>query len=164
MFQQIEFLRLGEKRILLVIVGPTGDVQNRMLLTDVDYSPSQLVHSANYINQNYGGLSLDDILLDKSLTDSRLRSPEMTMSPESSAIASLPASTASYVSGLLIGAEWHDILAAVPSPALHVRLIGSPALAQRHLAAAALLDCTVTVIDPQQAFVAALRHLAPTPE
>jgi heat-inducible transcriptional repressor len=60
-FQQIEFLRLGEKRILLVIVGPTGDVQNRMLLTDVDYSPSQLVHSANYINQNYGGLSLDDV-------------------------------------------------------------------------------------------------------
>jgi len=60
-FQQIEFLRLGEKRILLVIVGPTGDVQHRMLLTDVDYSPSQLVQSANYINQNYGGLSLDDV-------------------------------------------------------------------------------------------------------
>jgi len=60
-FQQIEFLRLGEKRILLVIVGPTGDVQNRMLLTDVDYSPSQLVQSANYINQHYGGLSLDDV-------------------------------------------------------------------------------------------------------
>ncbi|MET0321925.1 MAG: heat-inducible transcriptional repressor HrcA [Duganella sp.] len=58
-FQQIEFLRLGEKRILLVIVGPTGDVQNRLLLTDVDYSPAQLVQSANYINQNYGGLSFD---------------------------------------------------------------------------------------------------------
>jgi hypothetical protein len=37
-FQQIEFLRLGEKRILLVIVAPGGDVQNRLLLTDVDYS------------------------------------------------------------------------------------------------------------------------------
>ena len=31
-FQQIEFLRLGEKRILLVIVGPTGDVQNLSLI------------------------------------------------------------------------------------------------------------------------------------
>ncbi|WP_373989306.1 heat-inducible transcriptional repressor HrcA [Duganella sp. BuS-21] len=60
-FQQIEFLRLGEKRILLVIVAPNGDVQNRLLLTDVDYSPSQLVQSANYINQNYGGLAFDEV-------------------------------------------------------------------------------------------------------
>ncbi|PHV03956.1 heat-inducible transcriptional repressor HrcA [Janthinobacterium sp. BJB412] len=60
-FQQIEFLRLSEKRILLVIVGPTGDVQNRLLLTDVDYTPAQLVQSANYINQNYGGLGFDEV-------------------------------------------------------------------------------------------------------
>ena len=60
-FQQIEFLRLSEKRILLVIVDPRGDVQNRMLLTDVDYSPSQLVQSANYINQNFAGLSFDQV-------------------------------------------------------------------------------------------------------
>jgi heat-inducible transcriptional repressor len=60
-FQQIDFLRLSEKRILLVIVGPTGDVQNRLLLTDVDYSPSRLVQAANYINQNYGGLSFDEV-------------------------------------------------------------------------------------------------------
>jgi heat-inducible transcriptional repressor len=60
-FQQIEFLRLSEKRILLVIVGPNGDVQNRLLLTDVDYTPSQLVQAANYINQHYGGLSFDEV-------------------------------------------------------------------------------------------------------
>ncbi|WP_334187145.1 heat-inducible transcriptional repressor HrcA [Noviherbaspirillum sp.] len=60
-FQQIEFLRLSEKRILLVIVAPNGDVQNRLLLTNVDYSPSQLVQAANYINQHYGGLSFDDV-------------------------------------------------------------------------------------------------------
>ncbi len=60
-FQQIEFLRLAEKRILLVIVNPNGDVQNRMLLTDVDYTPAQLVQSANYINQNYGGLTFDEV-------------------------------------------------------------------------------------------------------
>jgi heat-inducible transcriptional repressor len=62
-FQQIEFLRLSEKRILLVIVDPRGDVQNRLLLTDSDYTPSQLIQSANYINQNYGGLSFDDVRL-----------------------------------------------------------------------------------------------------
>jgi heat-inducible transcriptional repressor len=62
-FQQIEFLRLSEKRILLVIVDPRGDVQNRLLLTESDYTPSQLIQSANYINQNYGGLSFDDVRL-----------------------------------------------------------------------------------------------------
>jgi heat-inducible transcriptional repressor len=62
-FQQIEFLRLSEKRILLVIVDPNGEVQNRLLLTDVDYTPSQLVQAANYINQHYGGLSFDDVRL-----------------------------------------------------------------------------------------------------
>jgi heat-inducible transcriptional repressor len=60
-FQQIEFLRLSEKRILLVIVDPRGDVQNRLLLTDVDYTPSQLVQSANYLNQNYAGLTFDEV-------------------------------------------------------------------------------------------------------
>ncbi|GGY98670.1 heat-inducible transcriptional repressor HrcA [Pseudoduganella plicata] len=60
-FQQIEFLRLGEKRILLVIVAPGGDVQNRLLLTDVDYTPSQLQQSANFINQHYGGLAFDEV-------------------------------------------------------------------------------------------------------
>jgi len=60
-FQQIEFLRLSEKRILLVIVAPGGDVQNRLLLTEVDYTPSQLVQAANYINQHYGGLGFDEV-------------------------------------------------------------------------------------------------------
>jgi heat-inducible transcriptional repressor len=60
-FQQIEFLRLSEKRILLVIVDPRGDVQNRLLLTEVDYTPSQLIQSANYLNQNFAGLTFDAV-------------------------------------------------------------------------------------------------------
>jgi heat-inducible transcriptional repressor len=60
-FQQIEFLRLSEKRILLVIVDTRGDVQNRLLLTDVDYAPSRLIESANYLNQNFAGLSFDQV-------------------------------------------------------------------------------------------------------
>ena len=60
-FQQIEFLRLSERRILLVIVDPRGDVQNRLLHTEVDYTPAQLVQSANYLNQNYAGLSFDQV-------------------------------------------------------------------------------------------------------
>lgn len=60
-FQQVEFLRLSEKRILLVIVAPNGDVQNRLLLTDVDYTPSQLIQAANYITQHYGGMGFDEV-------------------------------------------------------------------------------------------------------
>ncbi len=62
-FQQIEFLRLSEKRILLVIVAPNGDVQNRLLLTEADYTPSELVQAANYINQHYAGRSFDEVRL-----------------------------------------------------------------------------------------------------
>ena len=60
-FQQIEFLRLSEKRILLVIVAPNGDVQNRLLLTEVDYSPAQLIQAGNYINHHFSGLALSDV-------------------------------------------------------------------------------------------------------
>lgn len=60
-FQQIEFLRLSEKRILLVIVAPNGEVQNRLLLTESDYTPSQLTQAANYINQHYSGRSFDEV-------------------------------------------------------------------------------------------------------
>lgn len=60
-FNQIEFLRLSEKRILLVIVSPNGEVQNRLLLTDADYTPAQLVQAANYINQHFAGSSFDEV-------------------------------------------------------------------------------------------------------
>ena len=60
-FSQIEFLRLSEKRILLVIVTPNSDVQNRLLLTDIDYTSSQLIEAANYINSHYIGLSFNEI-------------------------------------------------------------------------------------------------------
>ncbi|MBC3882047.1 heat-inducible transcriptional repressor HrcA [Undibacterium sp. LX40W] len=58
-FKQVEFLRLSEKRILLVIVAPNDEVHNRLLLTDVDYSPTQLVQAANYLNQHFAGQSFD---------------------------------------------------------------------------------------------------------
>jgi heat-inducible transcriptional repressor len=60
-FRQIEFLRLADKRILLIVVTPEGDVQNRILLTDRDYSPAELVSAANFINQNYSGHSFEEI-------------------------------------------------------------------------------------------------------
>jgi heat-inducible transcriptional repressor len=60
-FRHIEFLRLSEKRVLLIVVTPEGDVQNRILFTDREYSASELVEAANFINQNYSGQSFEDV-------------------------------------------------------------------------------------------------------
>lgn len=56
-FKQIEFLRLSEKRVLLILVTPEGDVQNRIILTERDYGPSELVEASNYLNTHFAGLS-----------------------------------------------------------------------------------------------------------
>ncbi len=60
-FRQIEFLRLSDRRILLIIVTPDGDVQNRILQIDHDYSSSELVEAANYLNREFAGLELEQV-------------------------------------------------------------------------------------------------------
>jgi len=60
-FRHIEFLSLSEKRILLILVTREGDVQNRILFTEKAYTPSELVTAANFLNQNYAGLTFDEI-------------------------------------------------------------------------------------------------------
>lgn len=59
--RQIEFVSLGEKRILLILVTADGDVQNRILFTQRTYSASELVTAANYLSHNFVGLDLDEI-------------------------------------------------------------------------------------------------------
>ena len=59
--RQIEFLRLAEKRILLIIVTSAGDVQNRILLVDRAYTPGELTQAANYLNQHFVGRDLEQI-------------------------------------------------------------------------------------------------------
>jgi len=57
----VEFFGLSEKRVLLIIVASDGDVQNRVLITDRSYTPSQLTEAGNFINQHYAGLEFDQI-------------------------------------------------------------------------------------------------------
>src|SRR4029079_19181138 len=52
-FRHIEFLRLSEKRFLVIIVSPDGDVQNRVVFTESDYTQQQLVEASNYINTHF---------------------------------------------------------------------------------------------------------------
>jgi len=60
-FRHLEFLRLSERRVLLIIVTPDGDVQNRILHTDRAYSSTQLIEATNFFNQNFAGQSLASI-------------------------------------------------------------------------------------------------------
>ena len=60
-FRHIEFLRLSEKRFLVIIVSPDGDVQNRVIFTETDYSQSQLVEAANFLNSNYAGMAIEEV-------------------------------------------------------------------------------------------------------
>jgi heat-inducible transcriptional repressor len=60
-FRHMEFLRLGDKRVLLILVTPDGDVQNRVLFTAQDYTQSQLVEATNYLNQHFAGLSIETV-------------------------------------------------------------------------------------------------------
>ena len=59
--RHVEFFGLSEKRVLLVIVSSDGEVQNRGLVTDKAYSPSQLTEAANFINQHYAGAEFDQL-------------------------------------------------------------------------------------------------------
>ena len=61
MLRHIEFFRLSDKRVLLIIVASDGEVQNRVLVTDRAYSPAQLQEAANYVNQHYAGLEFDQL-------------------------------------------------------------------------------------------------------
>jgi heat-inducible transcriptional repressor len=58
-FRQVEFLRLSDRRILMIVVSPEGDVHNRILLTERPYTQAQLVEAANVLNQQYAGLSFE---------------------------------------------------------------------------------------------------------
>ena len=60
-FRHIEFLRLAEKRYLVIIVSPEGDVQNRVVFTEGDYTQTQLVEAANFLNANYAGLAIEQV-------------------------------------------------------------------------------------------------------
>jgi heat-inducible transcriptional repressor len=59
LFRHIEFLRLGDKRVLVILVSMDGDVQNRVIFTPNDIAQSALVEASNFLNQHYSGLTIE---------------------------------------------------------------------------------------------------------
>ena len=60
-FRHIEFLRLSERRVLVIIVSPEGDVQNRVIFAQSDFSQAQLTETANHLNSHYSGLAMEQV-------------------------------------------------------------------------------------------------------
>jgi heat-inducible transcriptional repressor len=60
-FHHIEFLRLSERRILVIMVAPDGDVQNRVIFTAHDYTQAQLIEASNFLTANYAGLTIEEV-------------------------------------------------------------------------------------------------------
>ncbi len=60
-FRHIEFLRLSERRLLVIIVSPNGDVQNRVIFTELDYSQRELIEAANFLNSHYVGMAIEHV-------------------------------------------------------------------------------------------------------
>ena len=60
-FRHIEFLRLGERRVLVILVTPDGDVQNRVIFTVRDHAQGELVEATNFLNAHYAGLGIEEM-------------------------------------------------------------------------------------------------------
>lgn len=60
-FRHVEFLRLSEKRILLILVTLEGDVQNRVIFTEQTCASAQLSQAAQYLNEHFSGHDFEGI-------------------------------------------------------------------------------------------------------
>lgn len=59
--RQVEFLQLGGKQVLAILVVNEREVQNRVITTDRQYSDVELHRAANFINAEFSGYSLSSI-------------------------------------------------------------------------------------------------------
>ena len=60
-YRQIEFLPLSGNRVLTILITSEGEVHNKIIETQSDFSPSQLEQAANFLNSQYSGKPLDSI-------------------------------------------------------------------------------------------------------
>ena len=70
--RQIHFLPLSGTRVLAVLVVNEREVQNRVIETEREYSETELIQAANYINHEFGGRTLVQIrqkILDRMQAD-----------------------------------------------------------------------------------------------
>jgi heat-inducible transcriptional repressor len=60
-FRQLDFVSLPGRRLLVILVTQDGQVHNRIIQVDRDYSASELVQAANCFNDMYAGRPLAEV-------------------------------------------------------------------------------------------------------
>ncbi len=60
-FRQMEFIRLGSRRILAILVSQSGSVQNRIIELEQDIPAEELLRMANYLNSILHGLTISQV-------------------------------------------------------------------------------------------------------
>ena len=57
-FRHIEFIRIGNHKVLAILVSSNGTVQNRLVETVTEFSQADLVAMGNYLNELMKGLTI----------------------------------------------------------------------------------------------------------
>jgi heat-inducible transcriptional repressor len=60
-FRQIDFVTLTGGRILVILVTQDGQVHNRVISAEREYSAAELVQAANYFNDTFAGRALSEV-------------------------------------------------------------------------------------------------------
>lgn len=58
LIQQVEFIKLTGNRALVVLVMADGDVQNKIIRLDREYSKSEFTKASNYLSEHYAGMNV----------------------------------------------------------------------------------------------------------
>lgn len=59
--RHVEFLPLSEQRVLAILVINEQEVQNRIVLTERDYSQAELQQAANFLNEQFAGRDIAQV-------------------------------------------------------------------------------------------------------
>jgi heat-inducible transcriptional repressor len=80
--KQVEFVSLGERRALAVLVGEEGDVENRIVALPDGLPLSSLREASNYLNARIGGLTLAEARarIEKEIEERRAQLDALTAS------------------------------------------------------------------------------------
>ena len=79
--RQVEFLSLSKNQVLVILVVNEQEVQNRIISTSRQFSPSELQQAANYLTAEFKGANLNEVRTDilSEMRDAREQMNQMMM-------------------------------------------------------------------------------------
>jgi heat-inducible transcriptional repressor len=101
-FRHVEFMRLSEKRVLLIIVSTDGDVQNRIIITEKIFTPSQLAEAANFLNLHFAGRDFETA---RSAVENELRQLQVDISQLMQAVLQANSESRSESDSIVLSGE-----------------------------------------------------------